>query len=286
MRAGGACYDRPMEPLAWLCPVCAAPLCRDARSLRCANNHGFDLAKDGYANLLLAHRKRSKNPGDAKEMLAARRDFLGAGLYEPLAAAIVDVLSPHISSRSTVLDCGCGDGYYAAYLHRALEPTIRGIDIARDGVRIAARRFKGVGSAQFAVASSFDLPLPDGGLDGVLQVFAPVSDTELLRVLKPAGVYCAVSPGPQHLGALKQLLYRAVRDHKAPGHPQGFSLLHERRVTFEMQLERTVDIANLLAMTPLNWKGSREGKCEVRALQSLAVEADFVVRLYEMVPGP
>ena len=267
-----------MEEVAWLCPVCTAPLSRDARSLACANNHSFDLAREGYANLLLAHRKRSKNPGDAKVMLTARRDFLGAGLYAPLAEAVVDVLSPHISNRSTLLDCGCGDGYYAAFVHRALKPTIRGIDIAREGVRIAARRFKGVGAAQFAVASSYNLPLPDSSLDGVLQVFAPVSDSELVRVLKPEGVYCAVSPGPHHLGALKRLLYDVVRDHKEPPHPQGFSLLHERRVSFGMQLERAVDIGNLLAMTPLNWKGSREAKTEVRAMHTLAVEADFIVR--------
>ncbi len=270
-----------MNEVAWLCPVCAAPLGRNGRSLACVDKHSFDLAKEGYANLLLAHRKRSKNPGDGRAMLTARRDFLGAGFYAPLAEAIVDVLSPHISSASTALDCGCGDGYYAEFLHRALEPTIRGVDIARDGVRFAARRFKGVNRAEFAVASSFNLPLTESCLDAVLQVFAPVSDSELLRVLKPAGVYCAVSPGRHHLGALKALLYDAVRDHKEPAHPQGFSLMDERRLTFEMLLEGAVDIGNLLAMTPLNWKGSREGKTEVRAMRELAVEADFVVRLYE-----
>ncbi|HAN30253.1 MAG TPA: 23S rRNA methyltransferase [Myxococcales bacterium] len=269
-----------MEQLAWLCPVCTAPLSRDARSLACVNNHSFDLAKEGYANLLLAHRKRSKNPGDAKGMLTARRDFLGTGLYAPLAEAVVDVLSPHISTSSTLLDCGCGDGYYAAFVHRALKPAIRGIDIAREGVRMAARRFKGVEDAHFAVASSYNLPLPDSSLDGVLQVFAPVSEGELLRVLKPQGIYCAVSPGPQHLGALKGLLYDVVREHKEPTHPPGLSLMHERRVSFEMQLQRALDIGNLLAMTPLNWKGSREAKTEVRAMQTLTLQADFIVRLY------
>lgn len=268
------------EPLAWQCPVCCAPLGRKERTLLCPNKHSFDVAKDGYCNLLLANRKRSKNPGDDKDMLRARRDFLDAGLYAPLAAAIVDVLTHHLSGTSTLLDCGCGDGYYAEQIHRARNPTIRGIDIAREGVRLAARRFKGVDEAQFAVASSFELPLPDASVDAVLQVFAPVSDAEVRRVLRSDGVYCSVSPGPHHLGALKRSLYREVREHKPPAHRVGFVLEHERAVTFEMRLGRAQDIHNLLAMTPLNWRGSRDGKREVRAMQSLTVGADFLVRLY------
>lgn len=266
--------------IAWLCPVCREPLLLEGRSLLCGNGHCFDIAKDGYCNLLLANRKHSKNPGDDKAMLRARGDFLNAGLYEPLALVIVDLLSPHLSASSTMLDCGCGDGYYAHYLHKALGVGVRGVDIARDGVLMAARRFKGVSAAQFAVANTFELPLPNDALDAVLQVFAPASDAEVRRVLKPAGVYCVVSPGPHHLAALKQLLYRDVHDHKVSAPADGFTLQDERRVEFEMNLERTVDITNLLAMTPLNWRGSIEGKRHVRELQQLTVEADFVVRTY------
>ncbi|MCO4763042.1 MAG: methyltransferase domain-containing protein [Myxococcales bacterium] len=268
------------EQICWLCPVCGDPLAQTQRTLRCTNRHSFDLAKEGYCNLLLASRMRSKNPGDDKAMLRARAGFLNAGHYRPLADAIVDILAPHLPSGAALLDCGCGDGYYAEAVHQALEPTLRGIDIAREGVRMAARRFKRITGPAFAVASTFDMPVPDAAFDAALQVFAPVSETELMRVLKPDGVYCAVFPGQQHLMALKEVMYEQTRGHKEPTHAEGFTLLEERRVTFEMNLRRNTDIQNLLAMTPLNWKGSREGKAQLRAMNALDVGADFVVRLY------
>jgi len=264
----------------WLCPVCAEPLGGGARTWQCGNGHSFDIAKEGYCNLLLASQMRSKKPGDGKEMLRARSAFLNAGHYRPLMAAIIDVLTPHMGAETTLLDCGCGDGAYAEAIHEALQPSIVGIDIAREGVRLAARRFKGVGPAAFAVASTFNLPLAANSCHAALQVFAPVSEVELLRVLVAEGVYCAVFPGPQHLLALKQVLYSEVRDHKVPPHPAGFTLLHERRVAFEMNLCCNADIQNLLTMTPLNWKGSREGKLRLRAMATFDVGADFVVRLY------
>lgn len=265
----------------WACPVCSEPLILSERTLRCDNNHCFDLAKEGYSNLLLANQKNSKEPGDSKVMLSSRRDFLSAGFYQPLADNIIELLRPYVSSESNLLDCGCGEGYYSEQIYQALGCAIKGIDIARDGVRFAAKRFKSVGAnADFSVASSFSLPLPDHQLDAVVQVFAPVSETELLRVLKPSGVYCDVSPGPKHFTQLKQKLYREARDHSAPPMAPGFEMLSETPVSFEIQLNNNTDLQNLLMMTPLYWKGSREAKAELMAMDELELTIDFVVRLY------
>ncbi len=271
------------ETVPWRCPVCRAPLAPVGRTLACSSRHSFDLAKEGYCNLLLASRTRSKHPGDDKAMLRARSGFLSAGHYRPMADAVVDLLSPHLSNDASLLDCGCGDGYYADVVQRSLQPTIRGIDIAREAVRMASRRFKQVPTASFAVASTYDMPVPDAAFDAALQVFAPVSDAEVRRALRPEGVYCAVFPGEAHLMALKEAMYERTRGHKEPKHPEGFALVRERRLTFDMALESSEDIANLLAMTPLNWRGSREGKARLRAMDSLVVGADFVLRLYRPV---
>lgn len=269
----------------WACPVCADPLTLVERTLRCANNHCFDLAKEGYSNLLLANQKNSKQPGDSKIMLRARRDFLQAGFYQPLANQIVELIRPYVSAHSQFLDCGCGEGYYSEQVYKALQPSISGIDIARDGVRLAAKRFKTLtlnsqSPANFAVASSFHLPLPSHQLDAVLQVFAPVSEPELLRVLKPRGVYCDVSPGPKHFTQLKQKLYRQARDHEAPDMAPGFTLLVEERISFDIELNNNRDLQNLLMMTPLYWKGSIEAKAELMAMDEFTLTIDFVLRLY------
>lgn len=267
--------------MSWACPVCSERLVLSGRTLRCDNNHCFDLAKEGYSNLLLANQKNSKEPGDSKVMLGSRRDFLSAGFYQPLADKIVGLLEPYLSVESNLLDCGCGEGYYSEQIYQALGCAIKGIDIARDGVRMAAKRFKTLGAnAEFSVASSFALPLPDHQLDAIVQVFAPVSETELLRVLKPGGVYCDVSPGPKHFTQLKQKLYREARDHGAPPTAPGFEMLSETQVRFDIQLNNNVDLQNLLMMTPLYWKGSRDAKAELMAMSDLELTIDFVVRLY------
>jgi len=272
--------------MTWICPVCTATLTQIGRCLSCANNHSFDLAKEGYTNLLLVNQKNSKAPGDSKLMLSARRDFLQAGYYQPLADKIIEMLRPYLlGSDSYFLDCGCGEGYYSEQIYRALMPNIRGIDIARDGVRLAAKRFKSLlladaANAQFAVASSFNLPLPEHQLDAILQVFAPVSESELRRVLKSDGVYCDVSPGPKHFTQLKQQIYREAREHEMPVLASGFTLLSEERVSFEIELKHNIDLQNLLMMTPLYWKGSVTAKTRLMAMDSFTLSIDFVLRLY------
>ncbi len=267
--------------MSWACPVCSEPLILSERTLRCENNHCFDLAKEGYSNLLLANQKNSKEPGDSKVMLTSRRDFLSAGFCQPLADKSIELLRPYVLPESKILDCGCGEGYYSEQIYQALGCAIKGIDIARDGVRLAAKRFKAIAAdAEFSVASSFKLPLADHQCDAIVQVFAPVSEPELLRVLKPQGVYCDVSPGPKHFTQLKQKLYRQARDHDAPPIAPGFELLSEIPVTFNIQLDNNCDLQNLLMMTPLYWKGSREAKAELMAMERFELTIDFVIRLY------
>ncbi len=60
----------------WLrCPVCQSSLSYEAGSLRCPAGHSFDVAKQGYVNLL---GKPPKN-ADTPDMVAARERFLAGG---------------------------------------------------------------------------------------------------------------------------------------------------------------------------------------------------------------
>src|SRR5437667_5093714 len=105
----------PRVPLAALCcPICAAPFELADRALRCPSGHSFDIAKQGYVNLL------GSGAGDSKEMVAARAEFLAAGHYSPLASLVASEAARNLPRDALVVDAGCGTGYYlAAVLSRA-----------------------------------------------------------------------------------------------------------------------------------------------------------------------
>ncbi|CSF62226.1 23S rRNA methyltransferase A [Shigella sonnei] len=99
--------------MSFSCPLCHQPLSREKNSYICPQRHQFDMAKEGYVNLLSVQHKRSRDPGDSAEMMQARRAFLDAGHYQPLRDAIVAQLRERLDDKATaVLDIGCGEGYY------------------------------------------------------------------------------------------------------------------------------------------------------------------------------
>lgn len=277
----------------WICPVCAMPLHATGRQLVCERGHSFDRAKQGYVNLLPAHRKHSASPGDDKFMIASRRDFLERGYYRPLVERLrtlcVDAINT-VCGGFALLDSGCGEGWYTCAIADALKESapgrslwIGGIDIARDAVAMAARRCGGV---DFAVASNAAIPLADTSLDCMLRIFAPGYDDETLRVLKPGGLAMVVTPGPRHLFALRERVYDQAREHEItinqlPG------LCHQERVTlaFGMRVQQG-DIEKLLRMTPYFWKASAERQQQIAAMRSLETEASFLIDIYRREVRP
>ncbi len=268
----------------WICPVCREPLHLNVQAATCTNNHSFDRAKQGYYNLLLANQKRSQNPGDGREMMAARHDFLQAGYYQPLAEALVALVSRCADDRSSfkVLDVGCGEGYYGGRVAQAVKlvspfAEIAGLDISRDALKVASRTYP---EQSFVVASGFQLPLADNELDVVMRVFAPGDTDEALRVLKPEGFLIVAYPGPQHLYELRQQLYDEVKDYQLPDVPDGFYMQDEQHVSFEMCLNGQAQIQQLLAMTPFYWRGKREAKAALAECDNLTISADFLICCY------
>ena len=94
----------------FICPVCNAPLLREEYLYKCANSHSFDRAKSGYINLLTANKMNSKVPGDPKEMVLSRKNFLEKGYYQPLRDKVAEIAKRFVSD--VYLDAGCGTGYY------------------------------------------------------------------------------------------------------------------------------------------------------------------------------
>jgi 23S rRNA (guanine745-N1)-methyltransferase len=263
----------------WACPHCRLGLeaSSDGSSLVCANRHSFDRAREGYVNLLPANRKRSRDPGDNAQMVAARRRVHNDDTYRPLAdAAVAELAAEKVEGR--VLDLGCGEGYYTQALVAELSAaTICGVDISRNAVRLAAKHCP---AADIAVASAFCLPVADGSLNAIVRIFAPSDDSELSRVLKPGGFYLEVSPGPRHLWQLREWLYETPREHaQARADIAGMTLHRRRDLQYELQPEPG-RLADIVGMTPFAHRAPKGRQESLLASGISAVTAAFSLRLF------
>lgn len=265
-----------------LCPICRSILARNPQTWRCEQGHCFDMARDGYVNLLAVQHKKSLNPGDNAEMVKARRDFLAAGHYQPLSSAILPLLAdlkPH-----SILDIGCGEGYYTQAM-RTIAPEVIGFDIAKLAVQYAAKRFKDI---TWLVANSSLLPVADQSIDVISSFFSPLPISEMLRVLKPDGHVLVITPGPAHLLNIRSALFDTVRQHQ----PQkfiddfapNFTLSTDHSISFNLHLN-SQDLAHILSMTPYAWRAKPEKRSQILAQAEqytlFSSSADFRILLFK-----
>ena len=265
------------------CPVCGGPLVREDRAYRCANHHSYDIAKEGYTYLLPPNQKHSAAPGDDKGMAAARREFLSKGYYAPLLNTLCSEISARSGTSPAILDTGCGEGYYTAGVYRALledgkSPRIAGTDISKSILRLAAKREKAI---EFAVASSYHLPVADGIVDVLLNCFSPLALEEFRRVLKPGGVFLYVVPAADHLWELKQVLYDQPYPNEEKETPyEGFTYDAIVPVDDRITLASQADIHALFQMTPYYWKTPKAGAERLAALDRLDCRIAFRIHIF------
>ncbi|WP_159566403.1 23S rRNA (guanine(745)-N(1))-methyltransferase [Budvicia diplopodorum] len=268
------------------CPLCHQSLQLGSQAWRCSNNHQFDRAKEGYVNLMPVQHKKSKNPGDNQMMMQARRQFLNAGYYQPLRDAVTAILDKQLPERQnglSLLDIGCGEGYYTGFLAESLNKnrqlTVYGLDISKGAIRSAAKRYS---VANFCVASSYRLPFGDNSVDAILRIYAPCEASELQRVVSDNhGIIVTVTPAPHHLFQLKELIYQTAQPHDEVIEAiEGFELVEEQRLSYPMSLSGTQAV-NLLQMTPFAWKASEKLIADLAAESDFHCETDFFIRIYK-----
>lgn len=260
------------------CPICAAPLQREGRTYICPNRHSYDVAREGYVHLLPANQKHSANPGDDKAMVAARTAFLDGDYYAPLRETLCGVVSAHGGEHPKILDVGCGEGYYTQGLAQLPGAQIAGVDLSKAGLKKAARRVK---DGEFAVASVYHLPVADCAVDVVVDCFAPLALEEYRRVLRPGGLFVYVVPAPMHLMEMKGVLYDTPYPNPEERvEYEGFTYVDILPVTTTFTLDRQPLIQALFGMTPYAWKTPKAGVERLRALERLAVTADFRVHVF------
>lgn len=273
------------------CPVCTKLLFHEDKRYYCREGHSFDIAGKGYVNLLLPRHTGAGKPGDTREMLQSRREFLNKGYYEEFSNRLNELISSWVakekSERIAILDAGCGEGYYTWRLkHKLTEDfsqsnaiEVYGTDVSKTAINYAAGRER---SIHFAVASTYHLPILNEVIDYLLCLFAPRDEQEFSRVLKPSGKLIVAAPGPRHLLNLRRILY---------GDPdligkrgtvtEGFTLVDEQEIAYNLYLTSGEDIKNLVRMTPYSRHLNTEAIKEINNLTELETEVEIKLLVYQ-----
>jgi 23S rRNA (guanine745-N1)-methyltransferase len=261
-------------PVTLLCPVrhCGAPLIREAQALRCAKGHSFDLARSGYCNLLQPQDRKSKQPGDPKDAVLARRRFLEAGHGEFLRAALLDAFDAlELPPRPAVLDVGCGEGFFLGSLAGEREIEGHGIDLSLPAIDLAARRWPGL--SWFVVNADRALPYAGGSFDLALSLTARRNGPELRRVLTPGGRLLVTIPGEDDLIELREAVQgEGVRRDRVPAVMAKLAEDFERTEQRSLRHRSRLDAASLRDLLASTYRGARRSERErMEELEALEV---------------
>ncbi len=267
-----------------LCPICKSQLNIDGKACACENGHSFDIAKQGYVNLLPVNKKHSQSPGDSKDMVLSRRNFLESGKYDCFSDKLNQLVGEIFSNsqKISILDIGCGEGYYDGRLMSFLNGKniaydLCGFDISKEAVRFAAGKYKNAG---FFVGSCFDMPIQNESFDLCINIFAPMVETEIARVLKKGGYLIYAVPGKNHLMGLKKAIYENTYENEEK-HTEysGFEFVNRYTVTdlITVQGESAVD---LFKMTPYYYKTEKSACEKLKNMGEIKTKIHFDFLVY------
>ena len=260
-----------------ICPICGEQLNHEGNRCFCGRNHSFDVARQGYVNLLPVQQKHSLNPGDTREQVLSRREFLEAGYYAPIADALI-CHARELDIRGQILDVGCGEGYYSARLADALDAPLTGLDISKEAVRCAAAKYKG---KQWLCATAAHIPVEDESGSLLTSLFALTLPEEFRRVLRPGGYYFQVLAAEDHLLGLKSIIYDKLNFKQKDTVPElpGFVLVKSVPVRFSFAVEGK-QVQNLFSMTPHVFRIGKEGARRIQETAVLTDTASCVLNVY------
>ncbi len=264
------------------CPKCGEKLNILDTRCACPEGHSYDRARGGYYNLLLG--STGGTHGDNKDMVLARRAFLGGGYYAPLARWLGGLALEFTPKDGCLLDAGAGEGYYTDFIERTLlenngTSDVSAFDISKDAVREIAKKNPRI---SLAVAGSYHMPIADGEFDTLINTFSPLALSETLRVLKTGGHFIMAIPGEMHLYDLKQVIYDTpYKNEVADTALSGFELVMDDSLTYRFSLDTPEKIRNLFMMTPYAYRTRPSDREKVERLEKLDCTADFRVFVYK-----
>ena len=262
---------------AFACPICQENLTLLETSLKCCNRHSFDLAKFGYVNLA-PQIKQSVNYD--KENFQNRQQILEAGFYQAILDAVSDLLA-NSETSSTILDIGCGEGFYSRKLQENHpEKTFYAFDISKDSVQIAAKSEPNW-AVNWFVGDLARLPIKDASMDILLDIFSPANYGEFRRVLSKDGILIKVIPTKNHLKEIRQrvqdqLTNKDYSNQDIKNHFQNnFTILSSKTASLTKPITAE-QLQALLSMTPLLFHID-QSKIDWSQLTEITIEAEILV---------
>ena len=262
---------------AFACPICQENLTLVESSLKCEHRHSFDLAKFGYVNLA-PQIKQSANYD--KENFQNRQQILEAGFYQAILETISDLLATKPSAK-TILDIGCGEGFYSRKLQEShSDKTFYAFDISKDSVQIAAKSEPNW-AVNWFVGDLARLPIKDASMDMLLDIFSPANYGEFQRVLSKDGILIKVIPTENHLKEIRQI----VQDHLTNKDYSNLDIKEHFQEHFSIQASQIASLTKsitaeqrqaLLSMTPLLFHVD-QSKIDWSQLTEITIEAEILV---------
>ena len=262
---------------AFACPICQENLTLVESSLKCCNRHSFDLAKFGYINLA-PQIKQSANYD--KENFQNRQQILEAGFYQAILEAVSNLLASS-KTATTILDIGCGEGFYSRKLQENHpEKTFYAFDISKDSVQIAAKSEPNW-AVNWFVGDLARLPIKDASMDILLDIFSPANYGEFRRVLSKDGILIKVIPTKNHLKEIRQkaqdqLTNKDYSNQDIKNHFQEhFTILSNQTASLTKPITAE-QLQALLSMTPLLFHID-QSKIDWSQLKEITIDAEILV---------
>ncbi|HET4442648.1 TPA: methyltransferase domain-containing protein [Streptococcus pneumoniae] len=262
---------------AFACPICQENLTLLETNFKCCNRHSFDLAKFGYVNLA-PQIKQSANYD--KENFQNRQQILEAGFYQAILDAVSDLLASS-KTTTTILDIGCGEGFYSRKLQEShSEKTFYAFDISKDSVQIAAKSEPNW-AVNWFVGDLARLPIKDASMDILLDIFSPANYGEFRRVLSKDGILIKVIPTENHLKEIRQrvqdqLTNKEYSNQDIKEHFQEhFTILSNQSASLTKTITAE-QLQALLSMTPLLFHVD-QSKIDWSQLTEITIEAEILV---------
>ncbi|HGY9830401.1 TPA: putative RNA methyltransferase [Streptococcus pneumoniae] len=262
---------------AFACPICQENLTLLETNFKCCNRHSFDLAKFGYVNLV-PQIKQSANYD--KENFQNRQQILEAGFYQAILDAVSDLLASS-KTTTTILDIGCGEGFYSRKLQEShSEKTFYAFDISKDSVQIAAKSEPNW-AVNWFVGDLARLPIKDANMDILLDIFSPANYGEFRRVLSKDGILIKVIPTENHLKEIRQrvqdqLTNKEYSNQDIKEHFQEHLTILSSQTASLTKTITAEQLQALLSMTPLLFHVD-QSKIDWSQLTEITIEAEILV---------
>jgi 23S rRNA (guanine745-N1)-methyltransferase len=266
------------------CPVCSGEMQMiNLQSLICSNRHCFDIAKQGYVNLLSLAKKTKYD----KRMFEYRRMINRSGFFDPLNAVISDKIINQLRTNepTSILDAGCGEG---SHLTKIQEKLFRkttnsllavGIDISKEGISSAAAEYS---NAIWCVANIANCPFANHRFNIILNILSPANYSEFQRLIADDGMVIKVIPERDYLKELRDIFYEGSEKQVYSNEitldhfNEHFEVTDVESVRYQVNLGESY-IKPLLGMTPLSWGTTTERLQKIQEMKLQQVTMDFKI---------